>query len=265
MSAQVIALCNQKGGVGKSTTAFQLARAAVLQGQNVLLVDNDPQGNLTFVSAKDQVFEDQVGLADALSSRTDVTLKDVIVPGVWEGLDLVPTTGVTLGYVRDELVIAGAGREQRLRQALAEIADHYDLIIIDCAPSLDQLTINGLAAANSVVVVTHSKLFSANGLSQLLGTIEDVRQYYNPELAIAGIIINQHEERTVSGQSWLEELQEAAGARGLPLMTPPIPKRVVISDATEAARGLDQWGSAEATKLSDIYSAHLTEIQRSRS
>lgn len=261
MAAQIIALCNQKGGVGKSTTAFQLARAGVQQGQRVLLVDNDPQGNLTFVSAQTPVFEDQAGLADALSSRTDVTLKDVIIPGVWPGLDLVPTTGVTLGYVRDELVIAGAGREQRLRQALSTVADQYDLVIIDCAPSLDQLTINGLAAADAVVVVTHSKLFSANGLSQLLGTIEDVRQYYNPELAIAGIIINQHEDRTLSGQTWLEELQDAATARDLPLLSPPIPKRVVISDATEAARGLDEWGSTEATKLSAIYADHLASIQ----
>ncbi len=265
MGAQVIALCNQKGGVGKSTTAFQLARAAVQKGQRVLLIDNDPQGNLTFVSAQTPVLEDQAGLADALSSRTEVTLEDVIVPGVWPGLDLVPTTGVTLGYVRDELVVAGAGREQRLRQVLSSVTDQYDLVIIDCAPSLDQLTINGLAAADSVVVVTHSKLFSANGLAQLLGTIEDVRQYYNPNLTVAGIIINQHEERTVSGQTWLDELQQAAEVRDLPLLTPPIPKRVVISDATEAARGLDEWGSAEATKLGAIYSEHLASIQGARS
>ena len=261
MTAQIFALCNQKGGVGKSTTTFHLARAAVLRGQRVLVVDNDPQGNLTSVAAAEPVGEDQAGLADALSARAPETIRDVIVPGVWPGLDVVPTSGVTLGYVRDELVIAGAGREGRLREALAAVAGDYDVILIDCAPSLDQHTINGLTAAQGVVVVTHSKLWSANGLAQLLDTIESVRGYYNPELRVAGIIVNQHEENTVSGKTWLDELHQAAESRGLSVLSPPIPKRVVIADATEAARGLDEWGSAEATALGQLYADHLTSIE----
>lgn len=261
MTAQIYALCNQKGGVGKSTTAFQLARAAVLAGQRVLVVDNDPQGNLTSNATAEPVQDDQAGLADALSTRAPEKIRDVIVPGVWPGLDVVPTSGITLGAVRDELVIAGAGREVRLREALADVADDYDLILIDCAPSLDQLTINGLTAAQGVVVVTHSKKWSLDGLSQLLDTIDSVRTYYNPALRVAGIIVNQHEERTLAGQQWLDELQAAAQGRGLALLTPPIPKRVVISDATEASRGLDEWGSAEATALGAIYADHLASIK----
>ena len=261
MTAQSIALCNQKGGVGKTTTTFHLARAAVLAGRRVLLVDNDPQGNLTSVAAAEPVAGDQAGLADALSARAPETIPDVLVAGVWPGLDVVPTSGVTLGYVRDELVVAGAGREGRLREALAAVAQDYDLILIDCAPSLDQLTVNGLTAAQKAVVVTHSKLLSANGLAQLLDTIDNVRRYYNPALAVAGVIVNQHEERTVSGRAWLDELRTAAQGRGLSVLTPPIPKRVVISDATEAARGLDEWGSAEATALGAIYADHLSAIE----
>ena len=132
----------------------------------MLVVDLDPQGNFTSSIAAETVDEDQAGLADALSSRVPETLRDVIVPGLWPGLDVVPTSGVTLGAVRDELVIAGAGRESRLREALRAVSGDYDLILIDCAPSLDQLTSNGLTAAEGVVVVTHSKLWSANGLSQ---------------------------------------------------------------------------------------------------
>lgn len=261
MTAQIVALCNQKGGVGKSTTTFHMARAAVLRGRRVLVVDNDPQGNLTYVAAAEPVEDDRAGLADALSSRASETIRDVIIPGVWPGLDVVPTVGVTLGYVRDELVIAGAGREGRLREALSEVAADYDLILIDCAPSLDQLTINGLTAADSVVVVTHSKLFSSNGLAQLLDTVEDVRRYYNPELSVAGVIVNQHEEQTVSGKTWINGLREAAEARGLSLLQPPIPKRVVISDATEAACGLDEWGSGEGASLASMYDQHLTAIE----
>lgn len=261
MSARIVALCNQKGGVGKSTTTFQLARAAVRRGRRVLVVDNDPQGNLTTVAAAEEVADDQVGLADALSSRAPETIRDVTVPGVWPGLEVVPTSGATLGSVRDELVIAGAGREGRLRQALADVVNDYDLILIDCAPSLDQLTINGLTAAGDVLVVTHSKLFSSNGLGQLLATIEDVRTYYNPALRVAGVLINQHEEQTVSGKTWAEELRAAADERGVRVLDPPVPKRVVISDATEAARGLDEWGSAEAAALGAIYADHLTTIE----
>lgn len=261
VTAQIIALCNQKGGVGKSTTTFHLARAAVLRGQRVLVVDNDPQGNLTAVAAAETVEEDQVGLADVLSSRAPETIRDVIVQGVWPGLDVVPTSGVALGYVRDELVIAGAGREGRLREALATVADDYDLILIDCAPSLDQLTINGLTAAGAVLVVMHSKLFSANGLAQLLDTINSVKRHYNPKLTVAGVIVNQHEEQTVSGRTWLEELHTAAKSRDLTVLSPPIPKRVVISDALEAASGLDEWPGTETTALSAIYDAHLTAIE----
>lgn len=261
MAARIFALCNQKGGVGKSTTTFQLARAAVLAGRRVLVVDNDPQGNLTSNIAADHVDPDQVGLADALSTRAEETLRDVIVPGVWPGVDVVPTSGETLGTVRDELVIAGAGREVRLRQALAPVLDDYDLILIDSAPSLDQLTINALTAAEGVVIVTQTKQWALDGLGQLLNTVESVREFYNPALRIAGVIVNQHEERTVSGATWHQQLTDALDGRGLRLLGQPVPKRVVIGDATEAARGLDEWGTADATELGALYAEHLAAIE----
>ena len=209
LKTRVFAITNQKGGVGKSTTTYHLARAAMLLGLKVLCVDIDPQGNLTSVLAPD-IEEGDEGLADALSTRSEATLDDVIASTIWEGVDLLPTTGEALGVVRDELVIAGAGRESRLRTALEETKANYDLVLIDCAPSLDQLTINGLTAADDVLIVTQSKLWSANGLARLLGTVDSVREHYNHDLTISGILINQHEEKTLSGAHWYGELAEAA-------------------------------------------------------
>lgn len=260
MSAHIIALCNQKGGVGKTTTTFHLARAAAAAGQRVLVIDADPQGNLTFAIAATPVADDQVGLADVLSQRSDEALADVLTDALW-GVQLVPTSGTTLGLVRDELVVSGAGRENRLRDALAAAKDDYDLVLIDCAPSIDQLMINGLTAADAVLIVSHTKQFSANGLGQLLSTIDEVRKYYNPQLAVAGVIVNQHEEQTVSGRTWAEELQAAAQERQLRILEPFVPKKVVISDAVEASVGLDEYGTREAYRLFETYQDFLTAIK----
>ncbi|NYI72716.1 chromosome partitioning protein [Naumannella cuiyingiana] len=253
-------MSNQKGGVGKTTTTVQLAAVAAAQGRRVLLVDADVQGNLSSVVA--EVDDDQTGLADVLSTRSPDTIRDVITGTGWRQVDLVPTAGVALGAVRDELVIAGAGRELRLREAIGEVAGEYDLIVIDCAPALDQLTINALCAADAVAIITHTKLWSLNGLDQLLATIGSVQTYYNQGLRIAGVVVNQHEAGTVSGRAWLDDLRTATAARDLELLEPPIPKRVLISDATEAGRGLADWGSAEASELAQIYAQHLIALTR---
>ncbi len=255
MTARVLALCNQKGGVGKTTTTFHLARAAVRAGLQVLLVDLDPQGNLTVIASRDPVEEDQVGLADVLSTRAEDTIADVTVTGVWPGLTLVPTAGESLGEVRDELVLAGAGREARLDTALDAVRGDYDLILIDCPPSLDQLAINGLVAADAAVIITQSKLFSAAGLAKLLRTIDTVRQYYNPALTVAGVIVNAHEAATISGRHWLTEI-----AGEVTVLDPPVPKRALIGDAAEAAKGLDEWGPAAATVLAEIFDGYLSAL-----
>lgn len=248
----IISLCNQKGGVGKSTTTFHLARAATLAGERVLVIDMDPQGNITQALAREPLPDDTPGVADALSTRSPETLASVILPAVWDNVHLAPTTGEALAVVRDELVIAGAGREGRLRAALAEVTGLFDLVLIDCPPSLDQLTINALTAADGVLIISQSKQWSANGLAHLLGTITAVNTYYNPDLRILGIIVNQHDAQTNSGSHWLTELHTAATVRGLHVLTPPVPKRVVIADAVEASIGLDQYPGTPK-ELSEIY------------
>ncbi|ALQ32636.1 cobalamin biosynthesis protein CobQ [Arthrobacter sp. YC-RL1] len=262
VTATIFALCNQKGGVGKTTTTFHLARAAVLAGKRVLVVDADPQGNITSVLTNG-ITEDHAGLADALSDRSAATLEGVTVDGIWDHLSVIPTTGETLGVVRDELVLAGAGRESRLRNALAGVQDDYDLVLIDCAPSLDQLTINSLTAADGVLVITHSRLFSANGITKLLGTIDLVHEHYNPALKIAGFMVNQHEARTISGAHWAGEIGEAALARGVLVLEPPVPKRAPIADAMEANHGLDQWGG-DAEDLATIYAGYIDTLTKGK-
>lgn len=264
MPAAIYALTNQKGGVGKTTTTYHVARAASLRGRRVLVVDLDPQGNLTSFLAQtmdgEPLAEDTVGLADVLSRQVDTGIRDVIQPTIWDGVDLVPTVGEALGTVREELTIAGAGRESRLRQALAEVSAGYDLILIDCPPSLDQLTGNGLTAAEYVLIVTETRMSATSGLAKLLNTIDDVREFYNPPLAIAGIIVNRHEAQTKTAKHWLAEIQEAAADRGLPVLTPIVPKRTAIGDYPEYGRGLDE-GDADARELADIYSTYLTTIE----
>lgn len=262
MTATIFALCNQKGGVGKTTTTFHFARAAVLAGKRVLVVDADPQGNVTSVLTKG-VEEDQVGLSDALTATSSHTLEDATVTGIWDGLSVVPTTGDSLSVVRDELVLAGAGRESRLKNALAGARDEYDLVLIDCAPSLDQLTINSLTAADKALVITQSRLFSANGIGKLLKNIILVQEHYNPALKIAGFMVNQHEARTIGGAHWAGQIGEAAQAHDVLVLEPPVPKRAAIADSMEAAHGLDQWGS-DAEDLAAIYAGYLDTLTKGK-
>lgn len=265
--AQIVSICNQKGGVGKSTTVFHLSRSAVLRGLRVLVVDADPQGNISRLLSRDPLSEDQVSLADVLLTRVPsrpgspdpIGIAEVIVPGLWENLDVVPAVGDTLSYARDQLVITGAGREHKLREALEEIQTEYDLIFIDCPPSLDQLPLNALTASSGAMIVTHTRLLSLSGINQLMQTIANVQKYNNPDLRILGITVNHYEKELVASRHWMLDLQQAADTNGWPLLSPSVPKRTLIANTSESGQALDEQG-ADGAALTRIYDRHLTAL-----
>ena len=148
----VAALCNQKGGVGKTTTTINLARAACLRRMRTLVVDLDPQANATSTLLGKLTSAEQESLADVLSARSDATASDVIVATEWAGVDLLPSGSDALADVGAELVTMGPGREHRLREALSALKD-YDLALLDAPPALDLLTINALTAAEIMSVL----------------------------------------------------------------------------------------------------------------
>lgn len=255
-----IAVVNQKGGVGKTTTTVNLGYALAWLGFRLLLVDLDPQGSLSQLLGTFSP-EDR-GLADVLADQPSAKIPEVAITSRITGAHLVPSTFPdALAIVQRQMVAAGLGREQRLAKALAEVAERYDVCLIDCPPNLELLAQNGMAAADKALVVTQSALLSVNGTAQLLDTIETVREHVNPGLEVAGALINQHEATTRAGQQWESELR----ASTLPVLAPNIPRRAPIRDATEAGVPLAEWpdGGRDLFDLYLSHARHLTQGVRS--
>ncbi len=232
--AVVVAMANQKGGVGKSTCTICTARAASrYHGARVLVVDMDPQGNVTSTLAREPIAADEVTLADAITPDSDVPLREVIVPTIWDGVDLAPG-GQKLSIADARLNFAEYGRESALRRALEPVRGDYDLVIIDNPPSLlGQMLKNSLTAADAVVLVTEADEWSADGLALLGKTIARVRENYNPQLRIIGTVMNKWRE-TRSGREAATEIIEGMTKHfpGVPVWIDyKIPLWVGVTDA----------------------------------
>ena len=219
---KVIAVANQKGGVGKTTTSVSLSAALAEKGKKVLLVDCDPQGNATsgFGINKQEL---------------ELSVYDIIIDE-WEIADIILPTEYKIAIVPSQIGLAGAeielasleDREYRLQKAISKVKDNYDYIIIDCPPSLGFLTLNSLAAADSVLIPLQCEFYALEGLSQLLNTIEMIKSKINVNLYIEGVVLTMYDSRTNLSQQVEAEVRNHIGDR---VYNTTIPRNVRLSEA----------------------------------
>jgi chromosome partitioning protein len=205
--AKVVAMCNQKGGVGKTTSAINLGAALADYGRRVLLVDMDPQGALSAgLGVPHYELEHTV---HNLLVEPRVSVDQVLVHTRVKQMDLVPSN-IDLSAAEIQLVNE-VGREQTLARALHPVLDRYDYVLIDCQPSLGLLTVNGLACADGVIIPTECEFFSLRGLALLTDTVEKVRDRLNSKLEITGILITRFDPRTVNAREVMTRVLERFG------------------------------------------------------
>jgi chromosome partitioning protein len=235
-NARVISMCNQKGGVGKTTTTINLGAALAEFGRKVLLVDFDPQGSLS-VGLGLNPHEMDLSIYNLLMQR-DVSIDEVIVPTNVPGMDLLPSN-IDLSAAEVQLVQEVA-REQTLQRVLQPALSEYDVILIDCQPSLGLLTVNALTASDGVVVPLECEYFALRGVALLKTTIDKVTERLNPKLRIDGVLGTMYDGRTLHGREVMERLVQAWGDT---VFHTVIRRTVKFSDSTVAGEPITTYAS----------------------
>jgi len=251
--SRTIAVANQKGGVAKTTTVASLGAALVERGRKVLLVDLDAQSCLTFSLGIDPE-EVELSVHDVLLGRVQPAM--AILP-TEDGVDLLPST-IELAGTEAQL-LTRPGREFVLRTALEEVADAYDVILLDCSPSLGVLTLNALTAADEVIIPLQCEMLSHRGVGQLLDTITDVKRILNRDLQVLGVLPTMFDARTNHSRAVLADVAERYG---LAVLEPPIPKSVRFAEAPAAGRSV--LATATRTRGAEAYREHAAQLDAGR-
>jgi chromosome partitioning protein len=258
-TSRIIAICNQKGGCGKTTSVINIAAALAAMGQRVLVVDLDSQCNATqgLGLAIDEISET---VFDVLLTPKSHTMADVILESPYERLHVAPGSIELSEY--ESRAATEIGRENRLKKAIAQVSGHYDYVLIDTPPSLGLLSVNALNAANEVQIAMQSHPFALDGLHLLLETIELVQQELNPALKISGVIVTMYDPRTKISREIVDEVKSIASLRGC-LHKTVIRQNVKLTEASRLRKPVMYYdesctGTEDYLKLSTEISTSLS-------
>jgi chromosome partitioning protein len=226
----VIALLNQKGGVGKTTVTLGLASAAAQSGARVLVVDIDPQASSTWILGLDPLTV-APNTADLLASKH---AKADPVPSAWTPLiEVLPASAALLNHED--------GKKARLRNALKPLREHYDVVLVDCPPSLGNLTANGLTAADHALIVVEPAALALRGIGAVADLIDDIWDGHNRDLDLAGVVVNRAPAVSNEAERRLDELERIVGKKAV--WSPPIRQRVILNQASAERRPIHSYGS----------------------